>query len=141
MLRRVTSLSKPNSRSGDAQMEEMQRVRLQHLAVMHQAAQLLGRRRQPSGADDDVERLGGGQMMRHRADAAQALHHDRHLPVGPALDEFLEAAELDDVQAHLVHLVLLVEQDRDLAVALDARHGIDRDAAQVFGMGWRFPVR
>jgi hypothetical protein len=36
--------------------------------------------------------------MADRADAAQALHHHRHLPVGPALDEDLEAAELDDVQ-------------------------------------------
>ena len=43
-------------------------------------------------------------MVRHRADAAQALHHHRHFPVWPALDEFLEAAELDDVQAHLMTL-------------------------------------
>ena len=117
-----------------AQVEEVQRMRLQHLAIVHQAAEFLGGRRQLFGADDDVERLRGGQVVRYRADAAQALDHDRHFPVWATLDEFLEAAELDDVQAHLMHLVLLVEQDGDLAVALDARHGIDRDAAQLFGM-------
>ena len=69
--------------------------------------------------------------MRHRANATQALDHDRDFPIRPALDEFLEAAELDDVQAHLVHPVLLVEQNGDLAVALDARDGINRDTAPV----------
>jgi hypothetical protein len=40
-------------------------------------------------------------VVAHRADAAQALHHHRQLPEGPALDEALEAAELDDVQPRL----------------------------------------
>jgi hypothetical protein len=44
-------------------------------------------------------------VVRHRADAAQPLHHHRHFPVRPALDELLEAAEFDDVQAHLLHLL------------------------------------
>ena len=123
---------------GRTEVEEMQRMRLQHLAVVHQAAQLFGGRRQLLRADDDVERLGGGQMVRYRADAAQALHHDRHLPVRPALDELLEAAELDDMQAHLMHLVLLVEQDGHLAVTFDARYRVDRHAAQGFGMGGGF---
>ena len=78
-------------------------------------------------------------MVADRADAAQPLHHHRHLPVGPALDEFLEAAEFDDVQPRLMDVVVLVQQQRDLAVALDARHRLDDDAAQVFGCGRRFP--
>ena len=128
---------------GRGQVEEMQRVRLQDLAVVHQPAQFLGGRRQPRchRADDLVQRLGRGQVMRHRADAAQALHHHRHFPIRPALDEFFEAAEFDDVQAHLMHLVVLVEQDRDLAVAFDARDRVDGDAAQFFGMGGGFQIR
>jgi len=79
-------------------------------------------------------------VVRHRADAAQALHQHRHLPVGPALDEFLEAAELDDVQAHLVHPVVGVEQQRHLAVALDAGHRLDDDALEVLGVGGGFEL-
>jgi hypothetical protein len=104
---------------GRREMEEMQGMRLQDLAVMHQAAQLLGARRQPLCADHAVERLGRRQMVRHRADAAQPLHHHRHFPVRPTLDELLEAAEFDDVQAHLLHLIVLVEQQGNLAVPLD----------------------
>ena len=112
----------------------MQRVRLQDLAVVHQPAYLFSRRREPCRADHLVECLGRRQMMAHRTNAAQALDHHRHFPVGAALDEALEAAELDDVQAHLLHLIALVEQDGHLAVALDARHGVDGDAAQACRM-------
>jgi hypothetical protein len=69
-------------------VEEVQGMRLQDLAGMHQAADLLGGRRQLPDAEDHVQRLGGGQVVRDRTDAAQALHHDRDFPVGPALDEF-----------------------------------------------------
>ena len=117
-----------------AEVEEVQRVRLEHLAVVHQPAHLLGRRRQLLGADDDVERLGRRQMVRHRADAAQALDHDRHFPVRPALDEFFEAAEFDDMQANLMHFVLLVKQEGHLAVAFDAGNRVNRHAAQGFGV-------
>ena len=48
-----------------------------------------------------VHGLGRGQVVADRADAAQPLHEHRDLPVGAALDEPLEAAELDDVQARL----------------------------------------
>ena len=121
-------------------MIEMQRMRLQDLAVVHQAAQLLGSRREMARPDDHVERLGGRKVMADRTDAAQPLHHHRHFPVGSALDELLEAAELDDVQPDLVHMVVLVEQQRDLAVAFDARDRIDRDAPQIIGTECRFEV-
>jgi hypothetical protein len=105
ILRLLTSLSKPNSRSGD-----------------------------------DVHRLAGGDVMADRADAAQALHGDRHFPVRSAFDEDFEAAELDDVEADLMDPVLLVEQDRDLAVPLDAGHRFDRDLAQLVRRLRRFEV-
>ena len=132
-LRIAGSASKPNSRSGRDQVEEVQRVRLEDLPVVHQPAHLLGRRRELLAADDAVHGLGGGQVVADRADAAQALDQHRHFPERPALDEALEAAELDDVQAGLLHLVLLVEQDRDLAVPLDAGHRLDDDAFEAVG--------
>ena len=112
-------------------MEEVQRVRLDDLPVMQQAAQLLGGRGQRAVAGDNVHRLAGGDVMADRADAAQALHDDRHFPERPPLDEDFEAAEFDDVETDLVDAVLVVEQDRDLAVPLDAGHRFDRDPAQL----------
>jgi hypothetical protein len=45
------------------QVEEVQRVRLQDLAVVHQPADLLGGRRQRGRADHRVHRLGGGEVV------------------------------------------------------------------------------
>jgi hypothetical protein len=87
-----------------------------------------------------VQRLAGRQVVRHRADAAQPLHHHRHFPVRPAADELLEAAELDDVQPRLLHAVVLVQQQRHLAMAFDARQRVDGHAAQAFGVGGGFEL-
>jgi hypothetical protein len=111
------------------EMEKMQRMRLQHLAVVHQPADLLGGRRQ-HGANHLVEGLAGGEVVADRADAAQPLHHHRHFPVRPALDELLEAPELDDVQSRLLDDARLVQQQGDLAVALDPGEGFDDDALE-----------
>ena len=123
---------------GRAQVEEVQRMRLQDLAVVHQAADLLRRGRELRGAHHLVERLAGREVVAHRADAAQALHHHRHFPVRPALDELLERAELDDVEPRLLDVAVLVHQQRDLAVPLDARQRFDHDAAQLFGVDGGF---
>jgi len=64
MLRWSTSRSKAEEQIGRGQKEEMQRVRLQYLAVMHEPTHLLGARRRR--ADDMIERLGGGDLVRHR---------------------------------------------------------------------------
>ena len=62
--------------------------------------------------------------MAHRADAADARHQRRHLVERPAFAEFLEAAELRDVEMRVFDVALVVEVERDLGVALDAG---DRD--------------
>ena len=85
-----------------------------------------------------VKSLGRCQLVRHRTDAAQALHNLRNFPIGPALDELLEAAELDDVQPRLLHAVLLVEQQGHLAMAFDARDRVDGDPAQALRIGGGF---
>ena len=112
-------------------MEEVQGVGLQCLTQVHQAAQFLRGRCELIDADELVDCLGGSQMVADRTDAAEALHEHRQLPVGPALDEALEATEFDDMQPRLLDAVLLVHQQCDLAVALDARDRIDHDAAKI----------
>jgi hypothetical protein len=116
---------------GRGKVEEMQRVRLDNLPIVEEAAQLLGGRCQGPEAGDDVHRLGRRQEVAHRADAAQALHRDRNFPVGPPTDEDFEAAKLDDMQPDLMNPILLVEEDRHLAVSLDPGDGLDGDAAQL----------
>ena len=128
---------KTEQQIGRSQIEKMQGVRLHDLSVMHQAADLL-RRYRDRRAEHAVKRLGRCQLVRDRADAAQALHHHRHFPIGSALDEFLEATELDDVQPRLLHAVVFVQQQGDLAMALDARDRVDRDTAQALRVGGGF---
>ena len=113
---------------GRGQVEEVQSVRLEHLAVVHQAAHLLRGRGQlaRTGPDDDVHGLGRRQVVADGADAAEPLDEDRGLPVGTALDEPLETAELDDVEPGLDYLTGVVQPDGDLAVAFDPGDGFDR---------------
>ena len=73
-------------------------------------------------------------MVRYRADATQTLHQNRHFPIRAAFDELFKATEFNDVQAHLMHLVVIVQQDGDLAVTLDAGNRLDDDPTQAFGM-------
>ena len=72
----------------------MQRVRLIHLSVVHQAAELLRGGRQILAAHDAVHGLGRSQMVADRADTTQALDENRDFPEETPLDETLEAAKL-----------------------------------------------
>ena len=117
---------------GRAQVEEMQGMRLQGLAEVHQPANLLRSRRKLLDAHQRIRGLGGSQVMAHRANAAKALHQHRHFPVGPSLDEFLEAAEFDNMQACLLDVVVIIQQQGDLAVPLDPRQRLDHHPLQPF---------
>ena len=64
-------------------------------------------------------------MVTDEADSADALHQHRRLPERVALNELLEAAELDDMQPGVDDVVVVVEVHGDLAVALDPGDGID----------------
>ena len=123
---------------GRGQVEEVQRMALHHLPVMHEAADFVGSLGHRPAAHHAVQRLGGRQVVRHRADATQALHQHGHLPVRAAHDELLETPELDDVQPHLLNAVVFVQQQRDLAVAFHARHRVDDHAAQALRVGGGF---
>ena len=111
-------------------MEKMQGVRLDELSIVHQPAQLLRRGRQGSVTGDNIHRLRRGQMMAHRTNTAKALDDNGNLPVWPPFDKPFKSAHFDDMQPHLMDLVLFVQQDRDLAVPFDARNRIDGDAAR-----------
>ncbi len=110
-----------------AQMEEAQRVRLDDLAEVHQAAQFVGGGRNVDG-HERVAGLGRGEHVAHRTDAADALRDAGHLGVGPAFAEFLEAAKLDDVEFRVGNIPGVVHENADLGVPLDAGHRIDDDA-------------
>ena len=129
---------KPKQQVRRRQVKKVQRVRLHELPVMHQAAHGIGAGAHGGRPDDAVKGFGCGQMVRHRADAAQALNHYRHLPVRAAFDEFLETPELHNVQTRLLDAVVLVQQQRDLAVPFDARHRVNRHAAQALGVSGGF---
>jgi hypothetical protein len=108
------------------EMEERQCVGLNELGAVEQFAQLRRGLRNAHG-HDLVAGFGGGQLVAHRADAADARRNRRHLVVRPALDELLEAAYLGHVELRVGDLAGVVELDRDPGVALDARHVVDRD--------------
>src|SRR5208283_4073330 len=116
---------------GRGEVEEAQGVALDDLAQVHQAAQLVGRGRDRD-RHDRVPRLRRRQHVADRADAADARGYPRHLAVGPALAEPLEAAELHDVELGVGDVAGPVQEDADLGVPLDARYRVDDDA---FGHG------
>src|SRR5271165_2385723 len=112
------------------QMEDVQGVRLQDLAVMHEPSYLVGGGRDLVDSDHGVHGLRRRKMMAHRADAAEPLNNNRDLPEHAAADEPFEPAELDDVEARFIHHAGLVQANGDLAVAFDAGDRIDHDLAQ-----------
>ena len=107
-------------------MEERQRVRLDNLAQVHEPAQLVRRRRNGDG-EDLVARLGRGQQMADRADAADPGRDSGHFPERTPLAELFEPAELGHVEAGVGDLAGVIELDRDLGVTFDARHRVDQD--------------
>ena len=122
-LRIAGSASKPNSEVGQKPGEEVQGVRLEELPVVHEPAHLLGRGGELLTADEPVDRLGGAEVVAHGADAAEPLDGHGHLPEHTALDEPLEAPELDDVEPGLGNIIVFVEQQRHLPVPFDTGDG------------------
>ena len=75
--------------------------------------------------EQGVQGLGGRHVMRLGADAADAGGEVGHVLGGAAHAELLEAAQLRNLQVGVGHLALVVEEDVDLAVAFQPRHGVD----------------
>ena len=110
------------------EVEEAQCVRLHDLGEVHHPPQVGAGRRGLHG-EDLVARLGGGDQVADRADAADPGHDRGHLVHRPALHDPLEPAELGDVEVRVGDLSGVVELDGDLRMALDPGHRVDDDLA------------
>ncbi len=108
-------------------IEEAERMRLHNLRAVHDLAQQL---RSPRNAHrhDGFAGLGRRQLMADGADAADARGNARHLVVGAAFGELLEAADLGHLKLGVGNMPGVVELNRDLAVALHASHRFNRNA-------------
>ncbi len=127
MFRSAGSLSKPRSRSGELRWKKLSACDWTICArfISRRSFTAAGGMRH---GQDLVARLGRGEQVADRTDAADPRRDAGHLPERPAVAEPLEAAELRHVEARVGDLPVVVELDRDLRVALDPRHRVDDDA-------------
>ena len=109
-------------------MKQAESVRLRDLGQSEDAAQFVGRGRNPY-RQQRVAGLGGRDQVADRADAADARHQRGHLVKRTAFAQLLEAAELGHVKACFLDPAVFVQVERDLGMAFDARNRIDDDAA------------
>ncbi len=114
----------PHDEVGAGQDVEVGRVVGHVEGVVEQLAQLAPGRRHLD-AEDVVDGLGGGHVVRLGADAADARRDAGELLDGTAQAEALEAAQLGDLEVDVLHGVVVVDEDLDLAVAFEAGDGID----------------
>ena len=106
-------------------MEDMERIRLQKLAEIHQPATLVGSRSEFVRTHDHVHRLRGGEVMAHWTDTAQALNDDGNIPKHLTPNEPLEAAEFNNVKTRLFYLTGFIQANGDFAMSFDACDRID----------------
>ena len=78
------------------------------------------------GAHYLVECLARREVVAHRADAAEPLHHHRHFPIRSALDEFFEAAEFVDVHVSAIHRAIFFHVDGHFGMTFNAGDGFNR---------------
>ncbi len=98
--------------------------------VVEQSAQLLGR----AGRIDVVDRvagLGAGHVVRLGADAADPGGDPGEFLHRPAHAKLLEAPQLGDAQIGVGHVPVVIEEDVDAAVTLQAGDRVDGDRLHV----------
>ena len=116
----------PHEKIRRRKIEKTQSVRLNELGQIQHTAQLAGGRRNFHG-QQHVAGFCGSQQMAHWTDAADPLHQVGHLVERTSDAEFLESPELCDLKIRLGDFAMIVELQRDLGMAFDARNRIDRD--------------
>jgi len=82
----------------------------------------------PVGAtstQDLVDGLGGGHVVGLGTHAADTRRDTRQLFDRTPEAEALEAAQLGDLEVDVLHLVVVVDEDLDLAVTFEPGDGID----------------
>src|ERR1039458_9614456 len=107
-------------------MEKAEGVGLGDLGQVHDPAKPNGDGRD-GDPEDLVTRLGGGEEMADRADAADARHKRGHLVQRAALADPLKATELRHVEMGVSDLTRLVQLDGDLGVSFDPGDRFDDD--------------
>ena len=127
MLRSAAGRVRPDDEVGAAQGVEVGGVVRDVEGAVEQLAQQLRRPRRVHVVDG-VGGLGGGHVVRFRADAADAVGQRRHLLDGAADAEPLEAAQLGDLEVGVGDLAVRIEEDLDLAVAFEPGDGVDGDS-------------
>ncbi len=111
---------------GGGEGVEMGDVAVQEVGVVVHLTQLDGERRH-FAAEAGVDRLGAGHVVRRGAHAADASHEPRELLDRPTHDEALKTAQLGDLEDAVLYGAVVVEEDLDLAVTLEAGDRIDAD--------------
>ena len=114
-------------------VEEAERVGLNDLRQVHDAAQHFRRLRNTHG-HDVIAGLARSQQVAGRADAADARHQCRHLGEWASFAKFFKATHLGHMEACLLHLSLLIQLQCDPGMAFNAGYGIDRDRRHIFPM-------
>ena len=109
---------------GSTEEVEVEGVVVDVVADVHELTELL-RRLGGLDAEAGVERLRGSEVVGDGADTADAGRDYGHVLRPAPLAELLEAAELRDLQVRVLHVARVVEEDADLAVALEPRDGVD----------------
>ena len=111
---------------GRREIEEAERVRLDHLSAVNDLAQQL-RGARDTHCHDRVASLRRCQLMADGTDAADARGNARHFVEWPAFGELLEAADLRDLKIRIGHFAIVVQLDGDLGVAFNAAYRFNRD--------------
>src|ERR1700739_3311423 len=111
-------------------MEKAQGMRLHDLRQAEDAAQLVGSRRGAHG-EKAVQSPGRSAEGADWADAANARHQRRHLGKRAPFAEFLEPAELCDVETCVFDTTFVVQMKSDLGVPFDPGDWIDHN--RLFG--------
>jgi len=88
----------------------------------------LARRNRRLHAEHPVCGLGGGHVVRRGTHSADPLRDARHLFHGAPLAERLKAPELGHLEVGIGYVAGLIEEQRDLAVTLQPRDGVDANA-------------
>ena len=111
---------------GPSQDEEVREVIAGEERRVHQLAEL-PRSRGNLHVERVVARLGRGQVMGLAAHAADPRRDPRHLLDRASDAECLEAAQLGNDEEAVRDLAIVVDEDVDLAVALESGDRIDQD--------------
>ncbi len=112
---------------GPAEEEEVEEVVFGHEGKKRQFPQHLGRGRRLD-LPQVVEAFGRCDVVRCGAHATDTRCNARHLLGRAAETEGLEPAQLRNLQEGAMHLAVVIEEDFDFAVSLEAGDGIDGDA-------------